>query len=150
MDINKNMDTEIIHEIKNKILEENDIDLMVSFMDDGDTKYKKETLIKFIKDENAYGFVTRNEKQIIGFAYGYKLYRPDGKQDFYLHSIDIMEGFQGKGYGTELINFIKIYIKKIGCRKMFLITNKSNISACKCYEKAGGINKANDDIVYVY
>lgn len=33
---------------------------------------------------------------------------------------------------------------------MFLITNKSNISACKCYEKAGGINKANDEIVYVY
>ena len=33
---------------------------------------------------------------------------------------------------------------------MFLITNKSNIFACKCYEKAGGINKSNDDIVYVY
>ena len=28
--------------------------------------------------------------------------------------------------------------------------NRSNISACKCYEKAGGINKANDEVVYVY
>ena len=133
-----------------KILEKNDIDLMDSFIDDSDTKYQKNNLIKFINNESAYGFIARNEKQIIGFAYGYKLYRPDGKQDFYLHAIDIMEGFQGKGYGTELMNFIKEYIKKIECRKMFLITNKSNISACKCYEKAGGINKSNDDIVYVY
>lgn len=26
----------------------------------------------------------------------------------------------------------------------------SNISACKCYEKAGGINDADDEVVYVY
>ena len=133
-----------------KILEKNDIDLMDSFIDDSDTKYQKNNLIKFINDESAYWFIARNEKQIIGFAYGYKLYRPDGKQDFYLHAIDIMDGFQGNGYGTGLMNFIKEFIKKIECRKMFLITNKSNISACKFYEKAGGINKSNDDIVYVY
>ena len=133
-----------------KIFEENDIDLIQFFTDDSNTKYQKENLIKFLNDDNSYGFIVRNEKQIIGFAYGYILIRPDGKQDFYLHAIDIMDGFQGKGYGTELMKFIKEYIKKIGCRKMFLITNKSNISACKCYEKAGGINKANYDIVYVY
>ena len=133
-----------------KIFKENDIDLIQCFTDDSNTKYQKENLIKFLNDDNSYGFIVRNEKQIIGFAYGYILIRPDGKQDFYLHAIDIMDGFQGKGYGTELMKFIKEYIKKIGCRKMFLITNKSNISACKCYEKAGGINKANDDIVYVY
>ena len=133
-----------------KILEKNDIDLMDSFIDDSDTKYQKNNLIKFINNESAYGFIARNEKQIIGFSYGYKLYRPDRKQDFYLHTIDIMKGFQVKKYGTGLMNFIKVYIKKIECRKMFLITNKSNISACKCYEKAGGINKSNDDIVYVY
>ena len=34
--------------------------------------------------------------------------------------------------------------------KMYLITNRSNISACKCYEKAGGINKVDDEIIYVY
>ena len=27
---------------------------------------------------------------------------------------------------------------------------RSNISACKCYEKAGGINDADDEVVYVY
>lgn len=136
--------------MKYKILDKDDIDLMQYFVDDENTKYEKENLIKFISDKNAYGFIARDEDKIVGFAYGYTLLRPDGKQDFYLHAIDIMKEYQGNGYGTKLMNFIKEYIKEIGCRKMFLITNKSNISACKCYEKAGGINNADDEIVYVY
>ena len=133
-----------------KVLEEKDVDLMQNFIDDENSNYEKEKLINFIKDKNAFGFITRDEDKIVGFAYGYALLRPDGKQDFYLHAIDIMAEYQGNGYGTGLMNYIKDYIKEIGCRKMFLITNKSNVSACKCYEKAGGINNTDDEIVYVY
>ena len=136
--------------MKCKLLDKEDLELMQYFIDDEKTKYDKDNLIDFINNENSYGFIVRDENKIIGFAYGYILLRPDGKIDFYLHAIDIMKEYQGNGYGTELMNYINEYIKEIGCRKMFLITNKSNSSACKCYEKAGGINKANDDIVYVY
>ena len=50
----------------------------------------------------------------------------------------------------QLMKYIVTHTKCIGCGKLFLITNKSNMSACRCYEKAGGISKADDDIVYVY
>ena len=133
-----------------KLFDEEDIDLMQNFVDDENTKYKKENLIKFVNNENSYGFIAKNENTIIGFAYGYTLLRPDGYMDFYLHAIDIMSDYQANGYGTELMNFIKDYIKQIGCKKMFLITNKSNMSACKCYEKSGGINKSSDEVVYIY
>ena len=62
----------------------------------------------------------------------------------------IVDGIEGKGYGTGLISFARDYAKTIDCYKMYLITNRSNISACKCYEKAGGINKVDDEIIYVY
>lgn len=132
------------------ILEEKDIDLMKDFIDDENTKYEEENLIKFINDNHSYGFIAKNENKIIGFAYGYTLLRPEGKQDFYLHAIDIMAKYQGNGYGTQLMDYIREYTKQMGCRKMFLITNKSNISACRCYEKAGGVSNANDDIIYAY
>ena len=74
----------------------------------------------------------------------------DGRKVFYLDAIDVMPDYQGKGYGTGLISFARDYAKTIDCYKMYLITNRSNISACKCYEKAGGINKADDEIIYVY
>ena len=133
-----------------KLLDKEDIELMEQFVDDENTKYDKEKLMGFLNENNSYGFIVKNENKIVGFAYGYVLLRPDGSQDFYLHAIDIISEFQGKGYGTKLMNFIKKYIKEIKCRKMFLITNKSNISACKCYEKAGGVNNSDDEIVYIY
>ena len=133
-----------------KLLEKNDVKLMKNFVDDENTEFNEEFLINFLNEKNSYAFIMKEENEIVGFAYGYSLLRPDGKKDFYLHAIDIITNKQGKGYGTNLMKYIRDYIFKIGCRKMFLITNKSNISACKCYEKAGGVNKADDEIVYVY
>ena len=134
-----------------KVLEETDLELMLDFVDDEDTKYNIDDLKKFINDENNYGFIALYDNKIVGFAYGYVLLKPeDGRRSFYLHAIDVMDEYQGNGYGTGLVSFIRDYVKSIGCYKMFLITNKSNVSACKCYEKAGGINKAIDEIVYVY
>ena len=133
-----------------KLLEEQDLELMLSFVDDENTQYKIEDLTKFINNKNSYGFIAKLDNKIIGFATAYMLLKPDGRRVLYLDTIDVMPEYQGKGYGTELISFARDYAKTIDCYKMYLITNKSNVSACKCYEKAGGINKADDEIVYVY
>ncbi len=133
-----------------KMLEKQDIKLMKYFVDDVNTKYEEVLLNTFLEAENTYGYVAKENDIIVGFAYGYVLIRPDGIKDFYLHAIDIMESHQKHGYGTELMKYINTHSKSIGCRKLFLITNKGNVSACRCYEKAGGITTSNDDIVYVY
>ena len=133
-----------------KVLEQQDIKLMKYFVDDEKTEYDETLLNAFLEEKNAYGYVAKEDNIIIGFAYGYVLVRPDGLKDFYMHAIDIMEDYQNKGYGTELIKYINAHSKNIGCRKLFLITNKSNISACRCYENAGGIRTADDAILYAY
>ena len=133
-----------------KILENKELELMLDFVDDENTKYSISKLEDFIENKNNYGFIAKLNNKIVGFAFGYILLKPDGRKIFYLDAIDIMPEYQGKGYGTGLISFARDYAKSIECNKMYLITNKSNISACKCYEKAGGRNKADDEIVYVY
>ena len=133
-----------------KLLEKKELELMLDFVDDENTQYSVSKLEDFIENKNNYGFIAKLNNKIVGFAFGYILLKPDGRKVFYLDAIDIMPEYQGKGYGTGLISFARDYAKSIECYKMYLITNKSNISACKCYEKAGGRNKANDEIVYVY
>lgn len=133
-----------------KLLEEQDLELMLDFVDDENTKYNVDILKNFINDKNNIGFIAKTNNKIVGFAFGYILLKPDGRKVFYLDAIDIMSEYQGQGYGTSLISYARNYAKSIDCYKMYLITNKSNISACKCYEKAGGINKADDEVVYVY
>ena len=133
-----------------KILEEQDLALMLDFVDDENTKYSIEVLKKFIDEKNNFGFIAKTNNKIVGFAFGYILLKPDGRKVFYLDAIDVMPDYQGKGCGTGIISFARDYAKTLNCYKMYLITNRSNVSACKCYEKAGGINKADDEIIYVY
>ena len=133
-----------------KILEEQDLELMLDFVDDENTKYSIEVLKNFIDEKNNFGFIAKTNNKIVGFAFGYILLKPDGRKVFYIDAIDVMPEYQGKGCGTGIISFARDYAKTLNCYKMYLITNRSNVSACKCYEKAGGINKADDEIIYVY
>ena len=107
-------------------------------------------LIEFINDINAHGFIAKKNNSIVGFAYAYTLLRPDGKTMFYLHSIGMLPNYQNNGYGTELMQFIKDYSIKLGCSEMFVITDKGNPRACHLYEKLGGKNDYEDEVVYVY
>ena len=69
---------------------------------------------------------------------------------FYLHSIGMLPQYQKNCYGTKLLEFIKKYAKDTGCSEMFVITDKGNPRACHVYEKLGGKNDYEDEIVYVY
>jgi len=132
-----------------KLLEEQDLKLMLDFVDDENAQYNIDNLKNFIEDKNQLAFIAKKENKILGFAYGYIQNRPDGKKMFYLYAIDIEKEYQGNGYGTSLMNFIKKHVSSLGCYKIYLSTNKSNISACKCYEKIGCKINAQDDVIYV-
>jgi GNAT superfamily N-acetyltransferase len=134
-----------------KLLEENDLNLMQEVLEDDNMIFNIEYLNDFINDKNAFGFVAKEENKIVGFAYAYTLLRPDGKIMFYLHSIGMLSNYQNKGYGSQLLEFIKEYSsKQIGCSELFVITDKGNSRACHVYEKLGGKNNYDDEIVYVY
>ena len=139
-----------LDDMKCELLAESNLALLPDFVDDVNTKYDETVLKAFLNEKNAYGYIAVDEGKAIGFAYGYVLNEPDGRKTFYLHAIDIMTGYQNLGYGTELVRFVYAHSKSLGCRKMFLMTDTGNVSACRCYEKAGGISAAADVVMYEY
>ena len=136
--------------MKCELLSEHNLALLFDFIDDQNTKYKEDTLKAFLIEKNAFGYIAEDNGKAVGFAYGYVLHEPDGRKTYYLHAIDIMAGYQNLGYGTELVRFVYAHSKSLGCRKMFLMTNTGNVSACRCYEKAGGTSAAADVVMYEY
>ena len=133
-----------------KVLEEHEVKLMKEVLEDDNMIFNLDFLNSFIKDPNSFGFIAKEENTIVGFAYGYTLLRPDGKNMFYLHSIGMLPNYQDKGNGTGLLSYIKDYSKALGCSEMFVITDKGNPRACHVYEKLGGKNDYEDEVVYVY
>ena len=136
--------------MKCELLSEHNLALLFDFVDDQNTKYNEDTLKAFLSEKNAFGYIAGDNGKAVGFAYGYVLNEPDGRKTYYLHAIDIMAGYQNLGYGTELVRYVYAHSKSLGCRKMFLLTNTGNVSACRCYEKAGGTSAAADVIMYEY
>ena len=133
-----------------KLLEEKDIYLMEEVLKDDNMLFNVDYLKNFINTKNTYGFIAKDNNKVAGFAYGYNLERPDGKSMFYLHSIGMLPNYQNNGYGSNLLSYIKEYSKNLGCKEMFVITDKGNPRACHVYEKLGGINDYEDEVVYVY
>ena len=81
--------------------------LMLDFVDDENTKYDETVLKAFLEEKNAYGYIASDNGKAAGFAYGYVLNEPDGQKVYYLHAIDVMEGWQNQGYGTALVRFVE-------------------------------------------
>lgn len=133
-----------------KLLEKNDIDLMKDVLNDDNMQFNTEYLMKFINDNHSYGFIAKEDNNIVGFAYAYSLTRPDGKIMFYLHSIGVLPKYQNRGIGTQMLKFIIDYAKRNNYSEVFVITDKGNQRACHVYEKTGGKNDIVNEIVYVY
>ena len=53
-----------------KLLEEQDLELMLDFVDDENTKYNVDVLKKFIDNKNDFGFIAKINNKIVGFAFG--------------------------------------------------------------------------------
>jgi ribosomal protein S18 acetylase RimI-like enzyme len=100
--------------------------------------YSYDTFLKFIGDENRYGFVIVEEEKMVGLAIG----RLDqgGLSDLSWICTSFEE--QGKGIGKELINKVVTYSRGKGCHKLFAYTTPYLIPAVNLYLSAGFVPEA--------
>ena len=74
-----------------KLLEEQDLELMLNFIDDENTKYRIDDLKNFINNKSNLGFIAKDNNVIAAFSYGYILTHPNGEKVFYFDAIDVMK-----------------------------------------------------------
>lgn len=112
------------------------IDNINEIVIDDNTKYNKKELEKFIENSNNYIFIGKIKNEVVALLYGYGLKRPDGKNMFYIHSVDVIISYQGKGIGPKLIQYTLDYIKAENkYYKYFVLADVDNERAIKIYEK---------------
>lgn len=95
--------------------------------------YSYDTFLRFIGDENKYGFVAVENEKIVGLAIG-KL-DTGGLSDLSWICAAIEE--QGKGIGKKLISKVADYSKEKGCHKLFAYTTLHLDPTIQFYLSAG-------------
>ncbi len=103
---------------------------------------------EFLKGARNHVYIALENEDIAGLAFGYVLETFYSEPMFYIHSIDVTEGYRRKGLGTALMNLMIDECRKKGIRECFLVTSKSNKPAVRLYESTGGKSFSHDDIVY--
>lgn len=101
--------------------------------------FNEDNLLNFIKYNNNYGFIAKDDNKTVGFIYCYSLLKPDGRYMCYLHSVGVLPSYQGKGIGSKLFEYMVNYLEKENKNyKYFLLTSEDNMVAQKLYDKYNG------------
>ena len=135
---------------KMELLNKTNLHELEELMENDDMPFDVNQLGAYVDTVGAQGFVYRTQEKPIGFAYGCTLPIPNGSKEFYLHSIDILPDYQGKGHGTQFFNDILRYARENGFSKLFLSSSQSLLGARHIYEKCGGIRECNDEIIFYF
>jgi len=112
-------------------------------------KIDKTRLKNFLEYPQNLAFIAKYNDEVCGFIYGYSLMALDAAPQLFVYSVDVFSDYQNKGVGSKLFQYVVDYSRDNGFSECFVITDKGNKRACRIYEKAGGKNDYDDEIVYV-
>lgn len=103
----------------------------------------------FVSQPQNLAFTAQKGGEVVGFIYGYSLMALKGGPQLFIYSVDVLPQAQNRGIGSGFFQFVVDYSRENGFAECFVITDKANKKACRIYEKAGGQNDYEDEIVYV-
>lgn len=103
---------------------------------------------EFLRDEGCYVLVAVAGEEVVGCLVGYamkKLHR--GERQMLLYSVDVKEGWRGRGVGTGLVRGFVEEGKAAGAYAMWVLTNEGNRAAVRVYERCGFRRVNRDDVM---
>ena len=95
--------------------------------------FDKNLNLDFIKNQNSFGFLAKNNKKTIGYASVHIIYKIN-RRSCLIEDVVVEKNQRGKGVGKKLIMHIINFSKSKSCDKIILNSSESNILF---YEKLG-------------
>jgi ribosomal protein S18 acetylase RimI-like enzyme len=94
---------------------------------------------RFLGDPRAHAFVATQggSSGIVGYAFGYELYRPEGRRMILLYDLEIDEAAKAAGAGKELVRAFRELAESRGLDKMWLFGYSDNPAVKGLYEEMG-------------
>ncbi len=116
--------------------------------DDENPDWKLESTLKLVQNQANIFIISFVENDIVGFLYGHVLDRFDDKKQFFIYEVGVSERFQRLGVASNMFEKLFEILRSQNISEAWVLTNKSNLAANKLYQKFGGKNPNEDDIMY--
>lgn len=109
---------------------------------------KRDRTIEFFQDLRHRLVLAFHKAKVIGMASGFHYVHPDKDPSMFINEVGVTLEFQNQGVGRELVKYFWEYARKIGCQEAWVVTEKSNIPAQRCYLSAGW--EPNDEAFIIF
>jgi ribosomal protein S18 acetylase RimI-like enzyme len=93
----------------------------------------------FLADVDGVVFVASEGDDVLGWAWGHELHRPNGMRTLLLYEIEVVEAQRPHGLGRRLLDTFVAHARGRGLARMWLFTDAGNEAANRLYAGAGGI-----------
>ena len=91
----------------------------------------------FLEDPRSHAFVALDGDEVVGWCFGYELFRPEGRWMMVLYQIDVVEARRPEGTGRQLLDAFVAVARSKGHHEMWLLTDAGNDAARRLYPGAG-------------
>ena len=81
--------------------------------------------------------VALDRGEVVGFAFGTVVLKPDKPTGFYVDEVAVHEDYRRRGIGTRLLNRIMERAQERGCENLWLATESDNDAALGLYRSMG-------------
>lgn len=94
---------------------------------------------RFLGDPRTHAYVAtpHGSDDIVGYAYGYELYRPEGRTMILLYDLEVEPKAKEQGAGKELVRAFRELAESRGLDKMWLYGYSNNPAVKGLYEEMG-------------
>lgn len=102
---------------------------------------------EYFSDPRLHLAIAMDQGKIVGMVSGVHYVHPDKEPELFINEASVLDNYQNKGIGQNLIKYIIGYARKeLDCKTAWVATEKDNIAARKAYRAAGG--KEDENIVF--
>jgi ribosomal protein S18 acetylase RimI-like enzyme len=90
----------------------------------------------FLEDPRSHLLVALDGDEVLGWAYGYELLRPEGRWMMFMQQIDVVADRRREGIGRALLDRFVAVARSKGHQKMWLYVDAGGVAARGLYEDA--------------
>jgi len=106
---------------------------------------------EFLTDPRHHIAVAIADGIIVGFASAVCYVHPDKPApELWINEVGVAESHQGRGLAKQIMACLLDKARQLGCAEAWVLTERNNIAAKRLYQSAGGIEAANNVVMFEF
>ena len=105
---------------------------------------------EFLADPRHHLAVAVEDGTVVAMASGVHYVHPDKPPEFWINEVGVAPTHRARGLGTAVLAALLQAGKAAGCAEAWVLTYRSNAAAMKLYASSGGMEAAEDQVMFTF